>query len=201
MSKRTLIVSGALAAIILVGGGWAVLTQTRGQKSLFSPAGTSKTTAEKEETYTDTSGFSFKHPESISVSDKTPDDDAYYTLLSLESKTKKDGSLTITIMDTKFKTTAEWLANDAAVAHATLSGATSLGGISAKQYTKSGTSWTVAVEGGILYLIEVPRDDVYWNEVHELVVSSFTLSKPQAAESTTGGSDAGAIYEEEEVIE
>lgn len=204
MSKRTLIISGVLAVIILAGIVWAVLIKTQGQKPLLGPTTTtSKTTGitEKEETYTDSAGFSFKHPESIAVADKTPDDDAYYTLLSLTSKTKKDGPLTVTIKDTNFKTTDEWLAKDPTAPNsATLAGATSLGGISAKQYSTSAKFWTVAIDSGILYLIEGPKDGDYWDKVQDLATSSFTTVKPQAAPSL-GGGDSGAIYEEEEVIE
>ena len=211
MSKRTLIVTSVIAVVIVGGLVWAAFSKNQGPKSLLETAGTTQkiqTTTEKEETYTDTSGFSFKHPESIAVADKTPNDDTYYTLLSLTSKTKKDlpaqagGPLTITIKDTSFKTTDEWLTKDpTAPGGAILAGATSLGGISAKQYTKTGKLWTVAIDSGILYLIEGTRDGGYWDKVQDLAASSFTTAKPQAAQSASGGSDSGAISEEEEVIE
>ncbi|MDO8503398.1 MAG: hypothetical protein Q7S60_01780 [bacterium] len=203
MSKRTLIATGIIAVIIVGGLVWALLTKNQGPRSLLGPTGTTTKTkgaAEKEETYTDTSGFSFKHPESIVVADKTPNGDAYYTLLSLTSEAKKDGSLTITIMDTNFKTLDDWLAKDStAPSGATLAGAISLGGISAKQYTKSGKLWTIAIDKGILYLIEGPKDGDYWDKVQDLAASSFTTAKPEASKSAP--SDSGAIYEEEEVIE
>lgn len=208
MSKRTLIATGIIAVVIVGGLVWALLTKNQGPKSLLGPTATAPKTegaTEKEKTYTDTSGFSFKHPESIAVADKTPNDDTYYTLLSLESKTSKDlpaqagGPLTITIKDTSFKTVDEWLTKDpAAPKGATLNGATSLGGISAKQYTQSGKNWTVAIDGGILYYIQGPKDGSYWDKVQDLAASSFTIAKPQA---TSGGTDSGVIYEGEEVIE
>lgn len=205
MSKRTLIATGVIAVVIVAGLGWALLTKNQGPKSLLETAGTTpktQATTEKEETYTDSAGFSFKHPESIAVADKTPNDDAYYTLLTLTSKTSKGGPLTIIIKDTSFKTVDDWLAKDStAPSGATLAGATSLGGISAKQYTKTGKLWTVAIDSGILYLIEGTRDGGYWDKVQDLAVSSFTLGKPQAPQPASGGSDSGTIYEEEEVIE
>lgn len=161
------------------------------QKSPASP-----TVVEAEETYRDEAGFSFGHPKNIKVSDITPDEAAYYSKLSLKKEGKE---LIISAKDTKYKNPEDWLNKDAPE-DASLVGAVSLGGVSAKQYASDGKLWTVAADQGVLYLIEGPKDNGFWEGLHELLVSTFSFSKPEQA---TGGasSDNSAIYEEEEVIE
>ena len=104
-------------------------------------------------TYDDASGFSFKYPRDVQVKDVTPDDNVFYTMLTL----KKEGSeLTISIKDSNYQTVDSWLGKEGG--DATLSGAVSLGGISGKQFIKDGNLLTVAVDKGVLYLVEGKKD-------------------------------------------
>lgn len=133
--------------------------------------------------YEDESGFSFKYPKNLEVSDITPNDPDYYTRLSLKNL---QGEIIIDVKDTKYKTLEE-------IVTGTLSGATSLGGISAKQFIKEDSFITVALDQDISYLIEGPRDD-FWQEVQNIVVSSFSFG--QKAQTPASGN---TIYEEEVV--
>lgn len=162
------------------------------QKSPASP------TLEAEETYRDEAGFSFGYPKDVKISDITPDEAAYYSKLSLKKEGKE---MTISAKDTKYKNPEEWLNKDKdAPEDASLVGAVALGGISAKQYASDGKLWTVAVDQRVLYLIEGPKDNGFWESFHDLLVSTFNFSK---SEQATGGASSGesAIYEEEEVVE
>lgn len=198
--KPALLLAGVLVAGVLTALG-VIFFKSQKEPLVSLPQiqkGPASSTLKAEETYTDEAGFSFGHPKDIKVSDITPNDNLYYTKLSLK---KRDKEIIISTKDTKYKTPDEWLTKDKDVPEDTsLVGATSLGGISAKQYTSDGKLWTVAIDQGILYLIEGPKDKGYWEDLHELVVSTFSLSKPGQATGAAGAGD-NAIYEEEEVVE
>lgn len=199
-AKKALLLAGVLVAGVLTA--FAVIFFKSQKEPLVSLLQIQKSpaslTLEAEETYRDEAGFSFGYPKDIKVSDITPDEAAYYSKLSLKKEGKE---MTIGAKDTKYKNPEEWLNKDKdAPEDASLVGAVALGGISAKQYASDGKLWTVAVNQGVLYLIEGPKDSVFWESFHDLLVLTFNFSKPEQA---TGGASSGesAIYEEEEVVE
>jgi hypothetical protein len=140
--------------------------------------------------YQDGSGFSFKYPENLRVSDVTPNDDTYYSLVDVRQGGK---SLRISVKDGEFKVPSD----------ASLVGAATLAGISAKQYTykvnSEDTLATVAVQSGIVYLIEGPRDGGFWEDTQNTIVASFNVGN-QASASTNSASSS-TIDEGEEVVE
>lgn len=143
--------------------------------------------------YEDESGFSFKYPKSVKVSDVTPDESVYYTVLTLS----KDGEqIEITVKDVTSKTVEVWLKTTEAPKGVTLYGATTLGGVSAKQYSGSTKLYTIAIDQGVLYLIEGPKDAGFWEDAQNVIVSTFAF----AGQSPSGASD-NTIYEAEEVVE
>jgi hypothetical protein len=147
-------------------------------------------------TYKDSSGFSFQYPASIKVTDVTPNNELFYTSLKLS---KGDDNLTINIQDTSFKTADDWFLSEDSTSDLKFSKTIDLGGISAKQYSSNSKIITVAVDKGVLYLIEGINDKGYWEKTQEIITSTFSF----AGIKTGGGSDSsdGTIYEEEEVIE
>lgn len=203
MSKNKLIIAAAVLTIAGLALAAVFLFKPQDKTSPLPFAGqgsVGKETAEKVEgdkIYKDEAGFSFKYPKDITVADITPSDSAYYSMVSL----KKGGQeMTIAMKDAGFKDIAEWLGKDeAAPSGAVLSGAVSLAGIPAKQYSTGKELLTIAVDQGVLYLIRGPKDGGYWDSVHDIAVSTLTLSKPEPATGT--GSGDGAIYEDEEVVE
>jgi len=203
MSKKTLIIL-AILAFLTVGGvtGYFVLSgrtnsgdgSERGLSSLLK---TSKEEVVADTLYEDSAGFSFKHPKEVKVTDVTPDEDEYYTQLNLSRGSEK---IVISAKDTSSKTVEDWLKNDSLYSGAGLTGATSLDGIPAKQYTKGDKLITVAVDQSVVYLIEGPKDSGFLEEVQGVVVSTFKFAGgTSAASGTSGGSDI--IYEEEEIVE
>ena len=145
----------------------------------------------------DTAGFSFKHPKDVNVKDVTPDGDEYYTELNLSRGSEK---VVLSAKDTSAKTADDWLKSDSTYSGASLVGATTLAGISAKQYSKSEKLITVAVDAGVVYLIVGPKDGAFWEEVQGAAISTFKFSG--TASSSAASSGASDIeYEEEEVIE
>ncbi len=203
MSKKTLII---LAVLVLlgVGGvtGYFVLNgrsskETGGDRSVSLLPKTSKDEVNADTLYEDSAGFSFKYPKNAKVTDVTPNGDEYYTQLNL---TKGSEKVIITLKDTSTKTIEDWLKGDTVYSGASLVGAASLDGVSAKQYTKGEKLITVAVDGGVIYLIEGLKDDGFWENVQGSIVSTFKFAgAANASNSSSGASDV--IYEEEEVIE
>ena len=155
---------------------------------------------EDKEIYTHDSGFSFSYPSNLEISEETPKGDEYYAVLYLKSP-KVDEVLTISIKDTKVKNAASWIEDN--LPQAKLSGATTIGEISAKQYAFTNFNKeflkTLAIDLGVLYEITNPQDGGFWEETGELVASSFAFGE-QAEEAPAAPVD-NAIYEEEEVVE
>lgn len=185
-------------------GGWFFYQSQKSQlqqkvQNTTAAQETIEPSVEGEKTYTDTAGFYFNYPEAVSVEDITPNDNTYYTLLSI---TKDGKEITIEMKDVKYKTLDEWLTKDPNAPQGTsVVGATALGGLPSTQYATSSEIYTVSLEKGILYLIKGPKDNSYFEKLQDLVVSSLTFGQSQAKTTapTTGG--GGVIYEEEEIIE
>lgn len=203
MSKGNIILVAALiiaAAGALVGGyflvgrGGSTKGESPGQSVFTFPSNETKKL-----TYTDSSGFSFSYPEGISISDITPDGDMYYSVLSL---TKGQAAMKISVKDTSSAKVSDWIEKDKeAPKAATLSGATTISGISASQYKAGPKLYTVAIDSGVLFLIEGEADGGFWEEAQNTVAASFKREGEDSSsvDSSQGGGDA--IYEEEEIVE
>ena|SRR6185369_3901525 len=141
--------------------------------------------------YKDDSGLTFKYPSDATVTDITPNDNSYYTLLDIK---RGDKSIRITIKDGDFKVPAD----------ASLVGAASLGKFPAKQYSyKSGgndTLATVAVNQGIVYLVEGPKDSGAGEDLENAIVGSVNFGTQEAATNSGSGSSE-TVDEGEEVVE
>lgn len=207
MSKPLFIVIIVTSFVVLFGSftGYMIFVK---DKEISSPiVGRQREDSETEiptEIYKDESGFSFKYPKGAKVSDVTPDEEVYYSVLEI-THTEKTGKITISIKNTSSQDTDEWLAEDKQMKMAEIVGATSLGNLSAKQASlrRGGLKIisTIAIDQNILYLIEGPKDDGYWEEVQNLIASSFVIGRRPVSGSSSGSGESNVIYEEEEVIE
>ncbi len=87
---------------------------------------------------------------------------------------------------------------------ASLVGAATLGKFSAKQYTYKSKGddilGTVAVNQGIVYLVEGPKDGGSWEDLQNAIVGSVNFGTQQAA-TTSGRSDTSTVDEGEETVE
>lgn len=205
MSKKIVIIVAALA-IVIFGGATGYIFLAR-EKITTNPLSNAISETKKEgiaekEIYKDTSGFSFEYPKNSSVSDVTPEDEEYYSVLEIEDE-NNPGKLTLTIKDTQSSDINEWLNGDSEMRLTEISGATTLASIPAKQLNlnRSGEKvlLTAAIENNILYLLKGPRDEGFWEEVQNLISDSFIVGERPAEYSLP--SDENVIYEEEEVVE
>lgn len=189
MSKKIIITLIVLIVLTAgVGGGYFLMSLRKetkespaGNFSLPIPSGQSQETTQ---VYKDSSGFSFSYPSGIKITDMTPEN--YYSLLTL---TRGKEALKITVKDGGTK--------DITFSGSQLVGAVTLGGISAKQYKSGNNLITAAQEAGIVYLIEGPADNSYWESAQNAIVSSFALSSASASGSGTKESIDDVSMEEE----
>lgn len=204
MGKKIIILLLMILVLIIGGVGGYLIYSWKNKNIPPSLSSMVPQISQKEEvtadlTYVDDSGFSFGYPKGINVSDVTPDDEIYYSVLALA---KSGSQITITAKDTTTKTVDEWVKNGIGT-NPSLYGATTLGGVSAKQYTSGSKLYTVAIDQGVLYLIEGPaspsqggpKDGSFWESTQNLVASTFTFG------GTSTGGPSNTIYEEEEVVQ
>jgi len=197
MNKKKIILISVLLLLVAGGAGYLIVSSKNKSSSTSFPIAeslTSKEMASADLEYNDESGFSFKYPKSLKVEDITPSDDSYYSKLSL---TKSGEKLTITVKDETEKTIEKFLSSDNYYKEASLIGATSLAGISAKEYSLDEKLITIALKDGILYLIEGSRDSGFWQDTQGVVVSTFVFGLKEAG----GSSDANTTYEAEVIVE
>ena len=208
MSKKVLIIGGVALAVIVAISSFIIIKPKNKVTSDISSGSEQVASAFSEEEatadilYEDASGFSLKHPASITIEDITPEEEEspFYTLLNLKRESE---GITIAMKDTDYETVEDMMKEDPDTPKdASLIGATSMAGIAVSQYayTFEGreTLLSAAIDKGVVYLIEGPKDDSFWEKTHNLVISTlaFAGTKPQAS---SGGENV--IYEAEEVIE
>lgn len=207
MSKPLILV--VVGLLIVVFGGFtgylflAKDSKTTSPISLVSPGSDKKDVIGKKKVYPDESGFSFEYPEDLKVRDVTPDEEIYYSKAEI-SNSRGDEKIVISVKDTEGSTIDEWLSDEPQMKMAQVTGATSLGGHSAKQLSlnKGGGKFlvTAMIDSNILYLIEGPKDDGFWEEVQNLISSTFIVGeRPEPVFSDA--SSESVIYEEEEIVE
>jgi len=189
MNKRAVILIGVFVLLLAAVGGYLIVCSR-------NKSAVTKETVAGDLEYHDASGFSFKYPKSLKVEDITPSDSAYYSQLSL---TKSGSKLTVTVKDESAKSVDELMKSNDNYKNAVLSGAITLAGISAKQYTLDGKLVTIALKDGILYLLEGDKDGGFWEDTQGVVASSFNFGQKDSGETTS--SDSNTTYEPEEVVE
>lgn len=200
MSKTKIAIFVAIILILTVGG-FLLLLRSR-SSSQNQPIITLPFTQPKQAgkpildtSYTDQSGFSFKYPSKMKVSDITPSDDTYYTLLTIGEN--QDNAIKITVRDDP---------NYQPPAGSSLVGATTLATLPAKQYSykvdAKDVLSTVLVDRGVLYLIQGPKDGGYWEDLQNDLISSFLFSGQEASQdSGNAAAQENVINEGDEVIE
>ncbi|MEK7061538.1 MAG: hypothetical protein AAB954_02655 [Patescibacteria group bacterium] len=199
VNKKVIILIGVCILFLAAGGGYLFVSSKN--KSVPSSETTDNNSGVEEAVsadldYSDASGFYFKYPQSLRVDDITPADDSYYSKVAL---TKSGVKLTITVKDESAKTADEFLKADEYYKKAVLVGATTLAGISAKQFSLDAKLITIALKDGILYQIEGNKDAGFWENTQGIVVSTFGFGQKSSGSASSG--DSNTTYEVEEIVE
>ena len=190
MSKKAWIILGAILTVlagvgigVFVFGRPKTIPKPEGVKSLFD---LTPRASESTATYQDESGYSFDYPDSVSVKDVTPADDNFYSSLEL-----KKGTDTLTVKITVGNTNP--YKNDK---KASLIGSVPMDGITANQYSLGTRLISVAIDQGVLYVIDGPADGGFWEEIQNKILSTFKFG---TADAVSAPADENAVYEEETV--
>ncbi|MCR4264470.1 MAG: hypothetical protein NUV98_07210 [Candidatus Roizmanbacteria bacterium] len=203
-----LIFGGILAGLLYYANARQKTTDSANQQELTELPTPSPSPAELV-IYQHESGFSFQHPEDSTVTENELDDAAYADL-TLTSE-RESGSIEIDIVDTKLKDLTAWKKQNKVASDSMKTAEAELADLPAfEEQLNSGRKTLTAIEQGTLYTIVVdPGENFeYWDEVYQLLVSSFAFELPAEEEtdpapaSSGGGSTGGdIIFEGEEIIE
>jgi len=195
MKKITIIV---VSGLLISGIVFFLLTQksnTPGSKSSLSP--TKKILSQLQlKTYANDSGFSFKYPESFTLSEKEVQDESVYAWVELTNPKNKD-VISIKLDDSDFEEVDDWFtASNKKDVKGEIK-KVRLADLDGRQFTnKKNQTTTLALdEGGVL--ISILGNP---STVHQQIVSSFIFTQ-SAQTTTTDTSNEDIIFEGEEVIE
>lgn len=197
--------------LLLAGGGYFVYQKYFSSPVISPLTEVQPTAAPAEELaeWVDQSEFAFRYPKSLKL-DPHEEDQQNYAHVELTSATHS-GNLIVWVKDTNSKDLEDWVkkTKTTGVLESTL------GGESAKKVLTSGDKGQVlivtTIRDGYLYQIESNfGEGNYWNQVYQIVSSTFKFVSPTQKEipqkaasgGDTGESATGGDFtEEEEVVE
>lgn len=141
--------------------------------------------------YSDPSGFSFSYPDNLSLESKEIEDDSIYADIQLFAS-GINGSLSLKIADSKFKSIDEWAVGTTKQVK--------LGNLEALEVKLKDRLLLGALDQGVLFTIEMPAvEEDFWMKVYEKVMVSFSFVSP--SQETVNASSNEVIFEGEEVVE
>lgn len=144
--------------------------------------------------YADESGFKFNYPDNLSL-EKNDTDTSAYADIKLSAK-GVNGSLSLKIIDSKFKTLDEWQKNFAKGEVKE----TTLGNLKAREVKLSDRQILAAIDQSILFTIEIPLvQEDFWDKVSQVVRKDFVFISSASPTSSDSGSDVS--FEGEENVE
>lgn len=156
--------------------------------------------------YTDPSGFTFNYADNLSLEKKESTDSATYATIVL-TENDMSGNITISVTDTKIKTTDDWLTQNKYASNAATITQKQLGGLSATEVKTKEKIILIAIDKGILFSVEIlfSGDETFWAEAYATVVKSFTFVQPPAETSAGSTSDVASggddVSIEEDIVE
>ncbi len=154
--------------------------------------------SETSKEYQDPSGFSFNYPDNLSIVKNDLEDNSTYADLQLTSK-DISGSLSIKIVDSRFKNLDDWLKLNQAAATQKPKEVT-FGNLKALELKLSDRLLLGALDQGILFTIEMPLlEEKFWLKVYNKLLEGFTFALPETTAQDTGSSDVS--FEGEEIVE
>ena len=192
--NKILIIVGVLVICSLIGLGIWVSNKPENKNLIQSAQEISfkPRPSENLKEYEDPTGFKFSFPDDLSIESKEDLDTGSYASLQLFSK-DVNGSLSINIVDSKFKSIEEWVKSLGKVGEEI-----TLGNLKAMQVKTSDRIYLGALDSGVLFILEVPLiEEDYWTKVYKIVQENFAFTTPQASAATSGD----VYFESEEVVE
>lgn len=196
MNKKTVLL--LILAIGLVISAILVLLRPQ-QNSLRSPqtnqpeVQTKILPSETFKVYTDPSGFSFSYPDNLSLTNNQIEDIATYADIKL-SLNGVNGSLSLKIADSKFKSIDEWVKVNNIASNITTK-EVRWGDLKALEIKLNDRLLVGALDQGVLFTIEMPLvEEDFWMKVYNKMLADFSLGNVSPLSDEV-------IFEGEEVVE
>lgn len=202
--KKEIVLGLGLAA--LVGIGIFLLNPSNQKDSLVIPLTNQLEQTKKilpSETlidYQDPSGFTLSYPDNLSITKNDIEDENTYADIDLTTK-GVNGSLSLKISDSKFKTIEEWLNlnKEAAIQPPK---EVKLGSLTGMEVKLNDRLLLGVLDKGVFFDIEIPLvEEDFWMKVFEKVLVSFSFVSPESASSQIDTSSDAVAFEGEEVVE
>lgn len=150
-------------------------------------------------TYEDSSGFSFDYSSDLTVQEVELDDNTVYS--SLELLGSEPGKLTIRISDTRYSDLKTWqkdLETKQVINEVRLVNWDDLIAVEFS-YGAPKLRKTAAVDSKVIYELEAPADNGYWDKIRESILSSLKFDQSVFVNPPASGE--GAVILLEEVVE
>lgn len=209
MKRWFVIILGILIGFVLVWGGFYLVRQ----REIVSPIAEEfqliptdqKLPGETLKEYQDASGFKFTYPEDLTLVEEKITDEITYADLKLTSK-EASGSLSLRVVDSKLKSLDEWFKENKETTSSAEVQEINLADIKAKEIKKEDKIFTLALDQGALFTIELnpAKEKGFWEQVYRNLVSTFAFvpqESGQTKESQLPAAGGEIIFEGEEIIE
>ena len=202
MSKKGKLFTILLIMIVMGGGAWLLLKPK--VKDNFVEREISIKQAEvakpKTLTYEDASGFSFDYPSDLTVQEIELDDNTIYS--SLELSGSEPGKLTIRISDTLYPDLKTWQKDFESKQVINEVRSVNWDDLTAVEFSYGAPKLrkTAAVDNQVIYELEAPADNGYWDKIRESILSSLKFDQSVFV-NPAADTDNEAVILLEEVIE
>ncbi len=198
MNRSLLIIIGIILLIGTVGFTIWILIFNKPLTALQDPGSSTQTKDKRIEPsqvvkeYSDESGFKFNYPDNLSL-EKNEVDANTYADIKLSAK-GINGSLSLKVVDSNFKTLDDWQKNVKGEVKET-----TLGSLRAREVKLSDRKVLAAIDQRILFTVEMPLvQEDFWMKVSDMVRKDFTF----IAGTTLPSADSGDVaFEGEENVD
>lgn len=200
MSKKVKLVVMLLIVIVIGGGAWLLLKPKAKDNFVEREISIKQAEVEKPKTltYEDASGFSFDYSSDLTIQEVELDDNTVYS--SLELLGSEPGKLTIRISDTQYPDLKTWQKDFETKQVINEVRPVNWDDLTAVEFSYGAPKLrkTAAVDNKVIYELEAPADNGYWDKMRELILASIKFS-PASGESTTETDNQDVVLLEEKV--
>lgn len=200
--KKIIVILCTVAGLIAV---WVLFFKPAGQKPLVDSTITQQILPQKAEPsktfleYIDPSGFTFNYPDNLSITKKEIEDDNVYADLQLSSN-ETNGSLSLKVSDSKFKSLDEWLKSNKIESNKNTK-EVKLGNLNALEVYLNDRLILASLDQGILFNIEMPLiEKDFWISVYNKILTDFSFASPDSTSSEEISASTDISFEGEDVV-
>lgn len=203
MSKKVKFLVIILIVIVISGEAWLLLKSKTTDNFVEREINIKQAEVDKVKTltYEDASGFSFDYSSDLTIQEVELDDKTVYS--SLELKGSEPGKLTLRISDTQYADLDAWQKDFETKQVINEVKAATWDDLEAVEFSYGAPKLrkTAAVDNKIIYELEAPADNGYWDKMRESILSSLKFSqsvftKPPGLVETTTNNEEVVLLEE-----